>query len=404
MAQPMMSPELHMEDDMLDFSRRKLLGVAAIGTAVAVDSGGVASATPTASLDVLAKARGRIGFGSFLNSFARDPAQEHGIPADFDDIKAREVHLAECGIVTAGVYWTWTRPNAKDFVFYNSDRIIDWAEQQRLKIRGHNLIWLRYDRMPDWLNNYNFGNRPATEAERLLREHITTFCKRYGTRIFSWDVVNEAIDPHTGLVRDDAFHKRLGDNVVDIAFDAAHQAAPQASLVYNDYMSWTDTSARHRDGVLSLLSRLNSAKVPVDVVGVQSHIGPGLIGDVMGNLSFSSQEQANLKSFLDAVVGMGHRLAVTELDVGETGLPPDNHIRDDAMADLMRRYMDFLLAYPQLDYIVSWGLVDHHSWLQTRNMREDGALKRLTLYDPNYQPKRVREAIADALRAAPTRQ
>ncbi len=383
-------------------NRREVVSAA---TAVAVSATAPpANAEVTAgstSLDALARARGRIGFGSFLNSFARNPAQNHGIPCDFDDVKARQVHLADCGIVTAGVYWTWTRPNPKDFVFYNSDRVIDWAESRKLKIRGHNLLWLRYDRMPDWLNNYDFGPRPATEAERLLRENITTFCRRYGTRIFSWDVVNEAIDPHTGLMRDDAFHKRLGDAVVDIAFDAARQAAPHASLVYNDYMGWTDGSARHRDGVLKLLARLKTQNVKVDTVGVQSHIGPGLIGDVMGNLSFDAHEQASMKAFLDAVAGMGHRLAITEFDVGETGLPPDNRARDEAHADITRRYLRFMLDYPQLDYIVSWGMVDHHSWLQTRNMREDGALKRPTLYDPNYQPKLMRHAIAEVLQSAP---
>ena len=76
--------------------------------------------------------------------------------------------------------------------------------------------------------------------------------------------------------------------------DAARQAAPHASLVYNDYMGWTEGSARHREGVLKLLSRLKSQSVKVDMVGVQSHIGPGLIGDVMGNLSFDANEQASL--------------------------------------------------------------------------------------------------------------
>ena len=385
----------------MDLSRRELAGIGAAVATAAATAGGASAQVPGLSLDTLARKKGRIGFGSFLNSFARDDAQSHGIPADFDDVKARDVHVKECGIVTAGVYWTWTRPNAQDFVFHNSDRIVDWAVQQGLKIRGHNLVWLRYDRMPDWLNSYDFGTRPATEAERLLRQNITTFCKRYGTRIFSWDVVNEAIDPHTGAMRDDAFHKRLGDAVLDIAFDAAREAAPHASLVYNDYMGWTDTSARHRDGVLELLSRLKSRNIRVDTVGVQSHIGPGLIGDVMGNLTFDAKEQSDLKGFLDAVTGMGHRLAITEFDVGESGLPPDNRARDEALADITRRYMAFMLGYTQLDYIMAWGLVDHHSWLQTRNMRQDGALKRPTLYDPNYEPKLMRQAIADALGAAP---
>ena len=50
------------------------------------------------SLDALAKAKGRIGFGSFLNSYAREPGPSRGIPADFDDIKAREVHLRSAAL------------------------------------------------------------------------------------------------------------------------------------------------------------------------------------------------------------------------------------------------------------------------------------------------------------------
>ena len=52
---------------------------------------------------------------------------------------------------------------------------------------------------------------------------------------------------------------------------------------------------------------------------------------------------------------------------------------------------------------MAWGLLDHHSWLQSRTRRADGMLKRGTLYDPNYQPKPLRQAVADALRNAPMR-
>jgi endo-1,4-beta-xylanase len=52
---------------------------------------------------------------------------------------------------------------------------------------------------------------------------------------------------------------------------------------------------------------------------------------------------------------------------------------------------------------MTWGLVDHHSWLQGRSPRPDGLPKRPTPYDSSYQPKPLREAIAAAFRAAPAR-
>ena len=67
------------------------------------------------------------------------------------------------------------------------------------------------------------GLKPGNEAERLLREHVTTVCKRYGDRIFTWDVVNEAIDPVTGQMRDMVFSRHLGADCMDIVFDAARK-------------------------------------------------------------------------------------------------------------------------------------------------------------------------------------
>ncbi|HCX10804.1 MAG TPA: glycosyl hydrolase, partial [Hyphomonas sp.] len=42
-------------------------------------------------------------------------------------------------------------------------------------------------------------------------------------------------------------------------------------------------------------------------------------------------------------------------------------------------------------------------WLQGFKPREDGIEKRPTLYDSSYRPKLMRDAVAAALKAAPTR-
>ena len=86
------------------------------------------------------------------------------------------------------------------------------------------------------------------------------------------------------------------------------------------------------------------------------------------------------------------------------GTPSDIAERDKVLADLTRLYLDFMLAYSQIDYVMAWGMVDHYSWLQNfSRKRPDGMIKRGSLYDDNYQPKPMRQALADAFRNAPPR-
>ena len=386
---------------MEKITRRKCLAVTVLNGAAAMVAGTAQAAvagSDAQSLAGLARARGLTGFGNAIGGVGRAGSA-------FNDLAAREIQLRECNILVPEneLKWTAVHPGPKEFNFHDADVLVDWAEQNGMKIRGHNLLWLRPDRNSDWLNNYDFGSRPGTEAERLLREHVTTVCARYGNRIFTWDVVNEAIDPTTGRLREMVFSRHLGDDCMDIVFDAARKACPQASLVYNDFMTWGDNSARHREGVLTLLNRMKGRKVPVDALGVQSHIGAGEIGGVKGTMTFDPREEVDWKSFMDSATALYPRLQITEFDVSEVGTPADIVARDRIIADLVRRYLDMMLRYRGLDHVMCWGMLDHHSWLQSRTLRADGMLKRGCPYDPNYQPKPLRQAIADAFRNAPMR-
>jgi endo-1,4-beta-xylanase len=381
-------------------TRRDWMGMAAAGAVIAGMTGSARAAIGADSLDALAKAKGFVGFGSCIGGGAEDFA------SSFSDGGVRGIHERECGIAVCEneTKWVAVRPNSKEYSFYLADRVVDWAQSHGMMMRGHTLLWNKTQYFPKWLQNYDFGPRPASEAERMLREHITTVCTHFGTRIFTYDVVNETVDEVTGEMRQSPFTKFLGDATIDICFDAAHKAAPHAKLVYNDYMGWGPGSARHRDGVLKLLRRLKANKAPVHLLGVQSHIGPGNNVESQGSNTFNAADQTSWKQFLDAVVALDLRLALTEFDVSERGTPSDIVTRDREMADLTRRYLDFMFAYRQTDYLMAWGMMDHYSWLQNfYGTRPDGMLKRPSPYDDNYQPKPMRQAIADAFRNAPMR-
>jgi endo-1,4-beta-xylanase len=387
---------------MEEVSRRdmasRVMAAAALGAVAA--AGPARAASSPDSLDGLAKAKGFAGFGSSMGGGAEDFA------SSFNDAGVRAIQQRECGILVCEneTKWVALRPNPKEYSFYLADRMVDWAQANNSLMRGHTLLWQKTQYFPKWLVNYDFGARPATEAERLLREHVTTVCTHFGTRIFTYDVVNETVDENTGEIRDTVFTRYLGPAAIDICFDAAAKAAPHAKLVYNDYMGWGPGSAHHRDGVLKLLSGMKSRGIKVDALGVQSHIGPGTNPESQGPNTFNAADQAAWKQFLDAASGMGLRLAITEFDVSERGTPSDIPERDRQIAALARRYLDFMFAYRNLDYVMAWGMMDHYSWLQLYSgKRPDGMLKRPTPYDDNYQPKPLRQAIAEAFRNAPQR-
>jgi len=308
---------------------------------------------------------------------------------------------AESGVIVPEneMKWQFTRPNASTFDFARMDAIVAWAQANSVAIRGHTLLWHRPQWFPNWLNNYDFGATPVAEAERLLTTHIRTVTDRYRGVITSYDVVNEAIDHDTNGLMQTSLSRAMGgaEAVLDLAFHTARAQLPTAELVYNDYMSWEPAHAAHCADVLRLLEGFRTRNVPVDALGIQSHIEMFSIDPATGVGPYREREW---RQFLDEVVAMGYKLLITEFDVKDKALPGNIAERDAKVADYSRRYFDVMLDYPQLGDILAWGMVDGFSWLQGFAPREDGLEVRCCPYDSTYRVKPLRNAIAASLTAA----
>ena len=295
--------------------------------------------------------------------------------------------------------WQWTRPGPDTFDFARMDDIVRWTQANGIAIRGHTLLWHRPRWFPDWLNNYDFGANPRAEAERLLTTHIRTVTERYRGVITSYDVVNEAIDHDTNGLMETSMSRAMGsaEATLDLAFHTAREQLPQAQLVYNDYMSWEPDHAAHCADVLRLLEGFRRRNVPVDALGIQSHIEMYSLDPATG---VGPYRETEWRRFLDEAVAMGYKLLITEFDVKDKALPSDIAQRDAKVADYARRYFDVMLDYAELGDILAWGMVDRFSWLQGFAPREDGLEVRSCPYDSTYRPKPLRTAIAESLAAA----
>lgn len=381
----------------MELSRRQMLAAsAALATTSALSSHRALAATEAKGLHEIAAAKGMrfgsaVGAGSATSGSHRNP--------DYARLLKRD-----CGIVVAEneMKWQALRPSSTQFNFAPFDGIVGFAEKNGMAVRGHTLMWHRPQWQPGWLEVHDFGTRPASEAERLLTTHIKTVTDRYRGKIFSYDVVNETVLEDSTLAQT-AISRAIGgtETLVDLAFHTARQQLPDAELVYNDYMSWEPGNEKHRAGVLKLLEGFRARNVPVDALGVQSHIRIDTYEPSSGT---GPRQEREWRKFLDDVVAMGYRLLITEFDVNDQALPQDIPSRDASVAAYAKAYFDVMLDYPQLTDILAWGMCDSFSWLQGfQPLRADGAGKRPCPYDSAYEAKPLHGVLASALAKAAAR-
>lgn len=280
-----------------------------------------------------------------------------------EDSLYRETLAQEFNILTAenAMKFHSLQPQQGVFNFTNADAIADFAAENGQRLRGHTLVW--HNALPDWLTE---GTWTREEAIDILRTHIQTVVGRYRGRVTSWDLINEGIGGQ-GDLRNSFWLRTIGPDYIKMAFEWAHEADPDALLIYNDYgiQELNDKS----DAVYQLLQDLLADGVPVHGVGFQAHFTLAAPPDI-------PEVDSNFARFRD----LGLAIEVTELDV-RIRLP-------SSTSELERQaqiYRDFLEVFLENggNTFVSWGFTDRRSWIPGHFPGWGEALP----LDENYQPK-----------------
>jgi len=380
--------------DGTGFSRREVLagiGKAAVGLAGTSAFGGMAAASmlraaPSKDIAGAGSLRARGAAKGLLTGFAVVPGLLRSDAAYTAIVKEQ----ASLIVAENAMKWGALRPTPDTYFFDDADYLLDFAEKSRMKLRGHNLLWHRS--LPKWFE----ATATKENARKLLESHIETVAGRYAGRLHSWDVVNEAIQVSDGRpdgLRDSPWLRLVGDDYIEVAFRAARRADPQALLAYNDYgieAEWPGDEAK-RQAVLLMLRRLKARQVPIDAVGIQSHISAGPSG----------KYGAGLMKFIASVRELGLQVFVTEMDVNDRAVGPDVAERDAAVASAYAGYLDLVLNDPAVTAVVFWGVTDKYTWLNHEDARKDGVTERPLLFDAGgadagYKAKQSFFAARDA--------
>ncbi len=312
-----------------------------------------------------------------------------------------ELVLQQAGLVVAENEMKWqviNRGKPGDDDYGPADTIANFALENGLALRGHNLLW--YHRTPSWF----FDLETRQGMEKAVVDRIHDLAGRYRGKVHSWDVVNEPIEPKDGRpdgLRTGVFLEMMGPDYLDLAYRTARESDPAARLVVNEYDIELDAPEQEarRVALLNLLQRMQRSGTPVDAVGIQAHLS------CAGGPPVSA---SRLRQFLKEIADLGLTIQITELDVTDEHAPADWALRDQLVANTYGRFLDAALDEPAVKMVVTWGLSDRHSWIVRRETheskwRKDAMLSRPLPFDADLKPKPAFDAMVRAFTHAPQR-
>ncbi|MDQ0364322.1 endo-1,4-beta-xylanase [Catenuloplanes indicus] len=316
-----------------------VLAVAAVAAGVVI--GGVAEAGTT--LGTSAAEKGRY-FGAAIAAGKLGDSVYTGIlDREFNSVTAENE-----------MKWDATEPSQGRFSYGNADRIVNHARSRGMLVRGHALLW--HQQQPGWAQSLS-----GSALRNAAINHVTQVATYYRGKIHSWDVVNEAFADGGGGGRRDSNLQRTGNDWIEAAFRAARAADPGAKLCYNDYN--TDGINAKSTGIYNMVRDFKARGVPIDCVGLQSHL----------TNSAPSDYQANLQRFAD----LGVDVQITELDISGSN-------QAGAYAAVTRA----CLAVARCTGITVWGIRDTDSWRTGQNP---------LLFDGNGNKKAAYTSVLNAL-------
>lgn len=314
------------------------------------------------------------------------------------ELQNREANMLFC---QDDLLWYVLKPTPEsklDFSF--GDAFYAQAESQNQLVLAAHLVWDE-GFGEGWTDDDLWGlNR--REATELLWGVLNAEVKRYRGRTTAWITCNEVTDPEgiDGFRTQVPWYNTIGPSYVAEAFQLAHRADPNATLILNEFgfettNKYGDEPWRRRKAFLQVLDTLLSQGAPVHAVGIQAHL-----------LAYKFEERFHTQAyrgFLRELADRGVHILITEMDVMDGGLPANPAVRDPMVADVYRRYLDVALDEPAVKALLTFGLVDGYSWLDEDYPRRDGAHRRPLPFDNMYHRKPAYWALHQSLLHAPNR-
>ena len=273
-------------------------------------------------------------------------------------------------------------PEADRWDFALADELVDYAQKNNLKMRGHTFVWDL--QAPDWLLKKDGAY--VTREELLARydEHIRIAAEHFPTP-YAWDIVNEAIENKGGknLLRVSPLTEIIGEDFIEQSFLIAAKYIKNATLFYNDY---DETFEWKCDKFCELIKKLKES-CPIGGLGLQGHY------------NMYTMPIDDVKRSMERYAKLGLPIHITELDVPAfdredytlMGEPTAEmrRMQEDYYDELFKIYREYREV---IECVTLWGVADDATWLSFWPIK--GRNNVPLLFDENHRPKPVFDRVA----------
>jgi len=244
-----------------------------------------------------------------------------------------------------------------------------WFVDRGVQVKGHPLAW--HTVQPAWLLDLTTDEIAQVQRERIHRE-VADFAGLVDT----WDAINEVVimpvfdKEDNGLTR--LAWERGRVETIRLAFDAARETNPRATLLLNDF----DMSTAYE----CLIEAVLEAGVQVDVLGLQSHMHQGYWGEDKTLRILERFSRFGLPiHFTESTLLSGELMPahLDDLNDHQVDVWPSTPEGEARQADEIVRHYRTLMSHPSVHGSTYWGLPDKGAWLNAPAglLRPDGTPK-----------------------------
>ncbi|AWK88853.1 endo-1,4-beta-xylanase [Azospirillum thermophilum] len=345
-------------------------------------------------------------------------ARDHYV--DPEDPMLDRLMARECDVVTPenGGKWVLFQNREGRFDWSRFDAAVNLARDIGAKPNWHTILW-QHMGTPDYMKlpkarqaELGIGEDAYFSPDGTLgpenywqrfTDAVARVKERYGDIFYRIDVANEmffweTVESHPEEQDRFGFRKGMwwvaaggdkGPEWLDPFFHHVRKVFPSARLVLNEFGVELDEGweQRKRAYLLDWLTGAVQRGVPIDGLGLQSHL--------IGGRPYDS---AGMRSFLRAVDRLGLPIHVTELDADETRLPRSwsREEKDRRLALMVGEYLKDLLGHARVAEICWWHLRSDLNFISKMHPQMK---PQPSPYDARSRPTPMYEAAVQALRA-----
>ena len=268
-----------------------------------------------------------------------------------EDLKKYKEHFLKnfnSAVTGNAVKWGSMEPQKGNVNYKVVDAILEWTEENKIPLRGHNLFWGIEKFIQPWVKALN-----NEELRKTLQDRAETITARYKGRFAEYDLNNE-------MIHGNYYEERLGPDITKQMAQWAHNGDPDAKLWLNDYDILTGNRlADYMTQIRSLLKQ----NVPIAGIGVQGH------------LHAESFDRDALRKALDSLAIYNLPIRITEFNIpGQRSRYYRENIttmtaeQERAKAKDLVDYYRICFAHPAVEGILMWGFWEGANWIPVSSL------------------------------------